>query len=608
MDIKPPLIAALPTPIYLIVGRHFRAAYFVNLVSLMLLFFAVFRIARSCSSARAGLLALYLVGTMPMVYGLSRWYLVECTLMAVVAMTICMLWEALQFRDTRRVAVAGLLCGAGLLLKFSFPLYVVGPFLSCLTGTPRAKFRLKAFAAFLVPVIVLALPWYILHFRSALATALDTGSAETAAHDLGLNVYSPAVVGTYLTKLLHGGPVLYFAAVPVMAVLMHKRLSPGTREGLKLCTIWGAPLLFLLVWRSRETRYAAPLYPALAIALAVLTDGMLSQRGKWSRLLSCTLLALPLISMLQVSFGIFGNLNFELGGLLFNPKKLVYARRYDSRAWPFPEIVRRLRGVTGLPDPESDYVLVGIDTAQFNADTVRLAAVDREWPIRVTTLAYEADWNTARRLLNGATFFIYEEGGIPNSNFYNRYAKTALTEIQDGGSEFVELFQTRRLPDGGVARVFQNRSHTAMSKSGTFLPAASQSIPDGQVNFGGVFEVSEIAFQQTDGAAHVKYRWRCLRPIDREYWCFTHIVDEDGKVVGYLDHRILNGNPSMETWKAGDMGMEDLQLHSLAIRSGKTYHLKVGLYDRASGKRLMITMSRFPVTDSGTSAVVSGHR
>src|SRR5260370_37761335 len=43
MDDKPPLIAALPTPVYLLVGRHSRAAAAVNLGFMLLLFPAVFR-------------------------------------------------------------------------------------------------------------------------------------------------------------------------------------------------------------------------------------------------------------------------------------------------------------------------------------------------------------------------------------------------------------------------------------------------------------------------------------------------------------------------------------------------------------------------------------
>ena len=41
MGIKPPLIALLPTPVYLIAGRKAGAAHAVNLVSLLILFAAL---------------------------------------------------------------------------------------------------------------------------------------------------------------------------------------------------------------------------------------------------------------------------------------------------------------------------------------------------------------------------------------------------------------------------------------------------------------------------------------------------------------------------------------------------------------------------------------
>jgi hypothetical protein len=92
--------------------------------------------------------------------------------------------------------------------------------------------------------------------------------------------------------------------------------------------------------------------------------------------------------------------------------------------------------------------------------------------------------------------------------------------------------------------------------------------------------------------------------VDREYWCFTHILDARGNVVAYLDHRILNGDPPMETWKEGDMALESLSSRSPSIQNGENYRLKIGLYDRASGARLPISSSMFPLTDSGTAVVV----
>src|SRR3989442_15345967 len=43
---KPPLIALLPTPVYLIAGRDSRAAFAVNLVSLLAMFAALYRMGK----------------------------------------------------------------------------------------------------------------------------------------------------------------------------------------------------------------------------------------------------------------------------------------------------------------------------------------------------------------------------------------------------------------------------------------------------------------------------------------------------------------------------------------------------------------------------------
>src|SRR6266851_6733802 len=46
MGIKPPLIAILPTPVYLIAGRKPRAALLVNLACLLILFATLYRLGQ----------------------------------------------------------------------------------------------------------------------------------------------------------------------------------------------------------------------------------------------------------------------------------------------------------------------------------------------------------------------------------------------------------------------------------------------------------------------------------------------------------------------------------------------------------------------------------
>jgi 4-amino-4-deoxy-L-arabinose transferase-like glycosyltransferase len=62
---RAPLIAMLPTPFYLVLGRHWHAAYLVNIGSMILLFAAVYDLARRWWNNRAGVFAVLIVGTMP---------------------------------------------------------------------------------------------------------------------------------------------------------------------------------------------------------------------------------------------------------------------------------------------------------------------------------------------------------------------------------------------------------------------------------------------------------------------------------------------------------------------------------------------------------------
>ena len=94
LGFKAPLIVALPAPFYLLLGRHWHAAFLVNIVSMWVLFAALYRIARRWWSARAAVFALPIAGTMPLLYGLARWFMVEYALAAFVAAAICVLVES----------------------------------------------------------------------------------------------------------------------------------------------------------------------------------------------------------------------------------------------------------------------------------------------------------------------------------------------------------------------------------------------------------------------------------------------------------------------------------------------------------------------------------
>ena len=123
--IRAPLITALPAPFYFIFGRRWHAAFLVNLVALVGLFSATFLIGRRWWGLRAGLLAVAIVGSMPLMYGLARWFLVDYALTAMVAIAVWLSLETDYLKQRTAAVLFGITCGLGLLLKVSFAIFLL---------------------------------------------------------------------------------------------------------------------------------------------------------------------------------------------------------------------------------------------------------------------------------------------------------------------------------------------------------------------------------------------------------------------------------------------------------------------------------------------------
>lgn len=570
---KPPLISVLPTPAYLVLGRHAQAAYSVNLFFMLVMFVVVFRLGERYACPRAGLIAAYVAGTTPMLYGLSRWFLVEYTMAAMVAVAVLCLVRAELFWFS-------VICGLGMLLKVSFPLYVTAPFLHwAITSWPPDS-RLRTCLA-LAPAVLLPLPWYAMNYRRAFTTAIEAGAPS-------LPYYGNTSAGSYFLRLVQEGPSLYYATLVALLIVVaafKRELFAG--KGLVSACIWMSPFVFFVFGPFREPRYTAPLLPAFALAAGLLLDPACAALGRWRNAGTCALLAFPMIVMLQNSFGIFGN--WSMGSMR-------YTLKYDKRVWPQVEILQHLDGAGRL--------LLASDTPHFNVNNFALAALERRSPLEVTTSAYEEKLDLLLRQLDSAAFVIYKDGGNERGSwFFNKHADALVRELHEN-RDFIELPFRPSLPDGGVVHIFKSPSPNSFVRNGAFVEGGFHNLTDCSVTFDDQLQLTGFAVQQFAGSLEVKYRWRCRRPPDREYWCFTHVVDEQDRIVGYLDHQILGGSPLMVTWREGDVAMERLRLRSSAFQEMMKCRLVIGLFHRASGSRLPVKETNLPLTDNGTAVYV----
>ena len=151
-----------------------------------------------------------------MLYGLSHWFLAECGLTALVCIVISIIASFNERIQWSRYALLGVVFGLGLLMKMSFPVYVLVPLIYFAMQNRKAVLKPRALATFAAAVAVVALPWYLINFSLALQTALNAGSAGTAKVYGTGDILSWPDIWSYLVKLANAGPAIYFLLLLVL--------------------------------------------------------------------------------------------------------------------------------------------------------------------------------------------------------------------------------------------------------------------------------------------------------------------------------------------------------------------------------------------------------
>ena len=444
LGFKAPLITALPLPFYWLFGRRWHVAYLANTFSMLVLFGAACAIGRRLRGQRAGLIAVYIVGSLPLLYGLSRWYLVEYPLAAVIALTF---WLTLCARDESggSAAALGVVCGVGLLLKADYPLFA-GPMV--LMAIVKRRDRLRTLLAICVPAAILATPWYVLHWWPTLRNAISAGFGKSALVQGTGPIFSPMALWKYLGIVAEWGISPYYlgltAAAAVIAVW--KRQFELFRE-LACLLPWLAPFLVFAFGGNKDVRYVAPILPAVAVGAACLLDGIIALR-RWVLPMA---LAFPLVSLCAVSFG-----------WPYHTGNIGYANHYEPHTWRQDEILARVEDTAVFPFARQKVLLIGTDRGSFNADNFQLFALQDRLPLRVETTAYGQNLEQLLQQAHGAEYFVYKEGGEKESEFFNLHA-AKLRDALRTSNEWVEIPFGGSLPDGGTAHILR-RIHAQQSE------------------------------------------------------------------------------------------------------------------------------------------------
>jgi len=188
---KAPLISVLPLPFYLVFGTTYHAALLVNALFIVVTNIFLFLLGRRLFSAGVGVAAVLFYQTMPLAYGLSRAFMADYGLAALVIVWLYYLAASERLTNGRINFLLGVLLGVGLLMKILFPAFIAGPLLVVLLYTRRNKpaareeqfwlWRLSSrwpLMAIVIPGLAIASTWYAFHIGTILRYAWQGAYGE----------------------------------------------------------------------------------------------------------------------------------------------------------------------------------------------------------------------------------------------------------------------------------------------------------------------------------------------------------------------------------------------------------------------------------------------
>jgi len=291
--IKAPLLSLLPLPLYAVFGPGEKVALWVQQASLVLGWASVYGLGRRLYGEKAALAAVCAAALTPLLYGLSRVFLVECVLTTLV---VAFHWAVLELRPERPRdgVLLGLLFGLGLLCKITFPLYVAG-----ILFLERDRFRRDSTVAAGLAASILAGSWYAFNLPYVLGFAWSAGFGRIAKDYGGSVLASPGLALAFWKGA--GREALSFpfllASVALAALAWRLRRAgwtPGRAEFL-LASWFLLPAAVFTLGVNKEIRYLAPVLPAACLALGA-AAAWAAERGAGLLVALCLLLPMKVLA------------------------------------------------------------------------------------------------------------------------------------------------------------------------------------------------------------------------------------------------------------------------------------------------------------------------
>ena len=617
MKVKAPLIAVVPIPFYLLFGKTHMSALAANLLFIILGSYYFYKLGALISKKRDALLGVFILNLFPLIFGLSREFWVENGLMTLVVVWLYYFLKSDCFESRKYSLILGILTGLGMLMKISFPLYIIAPMLFlCIKKVIKLKHLpgvyIKNALITLITGLLLAGTWYFKNFSHIINFAIAAGYGKMAEnYQMGSVFALKTILGYWLCIINEGIStymfllIIFLVAIRIIAILSKQSSSALEKEYWHFLLIWFAvPLMVFTFGVNKDVRYITPFCPPIALLISIGLNNI--PLKKYRQFITTTLLIFPVFNYLCISF--FPKpVHLETKYFIFLNNNLVYAHLPVKEKWPNEKLIDfiRLDAMRIGISPHYIRTLLLFDHQYINANTQNYYSKKNREGVYFATIDFyskESIPDLADKIQHSSSYLVTKSDKL-GPEFSNAKNISIVALLKSGKLNF-EKIGTLPLPDETFLSVYRNKDIKAVGCQ--ILDKLPNDIAQPlEVNFGGkVVYLGTTIEKRAENQLKISYYWQLKNELGTYKQIFVHFTDKKNNPLFQSDHEFC-ANRSFEELK-GKFIKDTHWVEIPQSAKGKEINVKIGLYvPEENGPRLKVeSAGKTPTDEYDTRALV----
>lgn len=435
----PPLFHICAVPFIFLFGFSEHNLIMVNFIYLILFAASLYGIGEMLFNKRVGIMAAILCLFYPIMYAMSREYLIDFALVSIVTVVQYLILRSEGGLKKPWNIVLGIAAGGALLIKPAAIIFFLPVWIFILLGSLRRKNDfLPALVSFTISLFII-LPWYTLAFKDMVAlnkywqhvaVTIDRDPTKIIPSFLWYkNVLINTLISPNLTKF-------FLVGLPLFFIFTRKWKS------FVILLFWAVPAFIVLVLTpNKDPRYIMPILPVFALLTISGIDAI--RKKIFRNILYFLIIITGYVQFNNLSFGVFPS--------LIKDKNSYYNHVPLKQDWKNKEIIDYL-----VKNFDNKHIVIGVlpDCQYFNPPEFQLYTYLLGLPYSI-----EGVGNSFISLerLKGYDIFITKYPKISaewvafyRDSFYNEISKIGINNL--GFRKLSEF----KLPDNSTAVLYQN--------------------------------------------------------------------------------------------------------------------------------------------------------